>query len=171
MSTKDFEKRGIKSSSQAARPLNFVGATARVTFFGMASRMQGLFTPTNTDVAKIGDAYDNGFYEKTEGNKHRTYESVYENIDWSKAAEDPITLQVLEEAYGNNDNAPMEADIAPSDLQKIYGATKTAPNQKTALEFSRATQDAQSSSRQQRDADTRGIRGVAEHDAPIEPFA
>jgi hypothetical protein len=172
MGTKEeLTKRGVKSSAQADRPLNFVGAEARITFAGMSERMRSLFTPTNTDVANIGDAYDTGFYQRTAGSKQRTYENVFGDIDWSRAAEDPITLQILEEAYGNNDNAPREPNIAPDDLQRIYGVTKTAPNKRTTLENSRVARDSQNTNRQRNDADTRGIRGVDEVDAPIEPFA
>lgn len=167
----ELEKRGVKSSALTDRPLNFIGSTAAVTFDDMAIRMRSLFTLTSTDVANIGDAYDTAFYQKTAGSKDRTYESVFGRTDWTRAAQDPSTLQVLEEAYGNNDNAPSEPDINPSDLQKIYGVTKTAPNKKTPKELASAAGEAQNNTRQIRDANTRGIRGVADADAPIDPFA
>jgi hypothetical protein len=167
----ELEKRGVKSSALADRPLNFIGSTADITFDDMAARLRALFTLTSTDVASIGDAYDTGFYQKIAGSKDRTYESVYGRVDWSRAAQDPSTLQVLEEAFGNNDNAPSEPDINPSDLQKIYGVAKTAPNKKTPKELATASGEAQNNTRQVRDSSTKGIRGVADIDAPIDPFA
>ena len=172
MGTKEeLEKRGVKSSALAERPLNYIGATATVTFDEMATRMRNLFVGDETAVARIGDAYDSAFYQKTSGSKQRTYEKVYAGFDWTKATEDETTLQILEEAYGNNDNAPSSQDVNPDDLRKIYGSTKSTPNTRTPRELAVGATDAQNNMRQQRDSTTKGIRGVADVDAPIDPYA
>ena len=166
-----LEKRGVKASALADKPLNFIGAAAGITFNEMAARMAQQFTVDSRDIAGIGDAYETGFYQRTAGSKERTYERVYGAFDWTKASEDATTLQILEEAYGNNDNASKKPDIDPNNLRRIYGSTKAAPNRLSGRERAAGAADAQNNTRQQRDSTSRGIRGVADIDAPIEPLA
>jgi hypothetical protein len=166
-----LRKRGVKSSSNSVRDLQFVGKDANRTFREVAVELAGRFTVNTTDVAQVGEFYKSSIYEKTPGSSERDYEDVFADVDWSVVAEDPLAKQALLDAFGDNANDESGEKVDVESLRTILGKAKTAPAVNGLNEIQLGLVSAQNGTAPQPDEDTRGIRGVDDVDAPIETMA
>ena len=169
-----FRKRGIRTRRKVKESLNFVGKNGNTTFGQMQVRLASQFVGSNTEVATLGQAYDNLYYERTIGSREKTYEDVYGTVDFTvPVSENPANKEVLDEIFGNNDNDPTGSGaISQAGAREVIGREdRTSLNQSSLVERNEALRRAQAGTSGVEDEDTRGIRGVEEPDAPIEPIA
>ena len=135
--------------------------------------MVSRFTPTNTDVAVLGEAYQSVRYGVTTTAK--VYEDIYGDTDFSESVvQDPTVRQTLDDVFGNNDNDPTgeAAALSEEEARVTVGRTgSTQVNAASLLEINKGLGRAQAGFLTYRDEDTRGIRGVDDIDAKIEPIA
>ena len=171
--TETLKKAGVRSKAQAQRDANFVGSRAAVTFSEQSNRMLARFTPGDTEVAELGEFYDSGVYRQTEGSEEKTYENIFERLDWEVAAQDPNTKLALDEVFGNNDKDPSGSggEVTQAELREVLGTGTTEIVSRSLKERSVELTETQNSLTSARDEDTRGIRGVDDVDAPIDPIA
>jgi hypothetical protein len=173
-----FLARGITTKKRDETNLNFIGKTARVTFSGLANTHAAKFTPTNTVVAAIGDAYTGAPYRTTahprtghaQGSK-AVYEPVYGDFDWSKALSDANLKRVLDEAFGNTGAPIPDPNATQSLLKAAYDDKVPVPNTRGLRELSATLANSQLDLLGASDEDTAGIIGVDDVASKTEPVA
>lgn len=170
-----FRKRGIRTRRKVKEELNFVGKNGKTSFGQMQTRLAAQFVGNNTEVATLGQAYNNIYYEQTAGSTERAYEAVYGDVDYTvPVAENPTNKEVLDQLFGNNNSDPTGTGtgVSASGAKETIGrGGKTSLNKSSLVEKNEALRRAQAGTAGIEDEDTRGIRGVDEPDAPIEPIA
>lgn len=169
-----FKKRGIKTQRTTEEVLTFVGKNSKTTFAAMAERMVSQFTPTDTDVATLGEAYESGYYRDTpEGQK--TYESLYGEVDFTvPVAQDETNREILDEIFGNNDNDPTGSagGINEEEAKEIIGRSGTTKLNSSSLgEKHSEMLKAQTGMIGIQDEESAGVRGSEDKDAPIDAIA
>lgn len=164
-------KRGIRTARNNDKDINFIGASGPATFSETAAALASQFTGNSTDVATIGQAYENASYRRAQTGE-KTYEDVYDDVDWSVGAEDPETRAALTEIFGDVDNTPPAGSgLTEDQLRTVLGRDVSRFNTPNLKERQRGLVLAQNGINPRRTEDTRGIRGVDEYDAPIHPIA
>ena len=171
--TEALVKRGVKSAADSKKRHNFIGARASVTFQEEVQRLGSLFTPTNTTVATLGSIYRHPTYEQASSSAQRTYEAVYGDVDWTKAAQDdPVTKIKLDAVFGNNDSDKSgQGELEQERLIAARGRGKTKDNTRELLSLHKGLVRAQSGVGSANDFEASGVRGVEDAGAPIDPIA
>lgn len=170
-----FKKRGIKTKSTSQEVLNFVGRNSNTTFSTMAARMAARFTPSSTEVAALGEAYDSLYYRKTVGSQEKTYEAVYGGADFTVPVEaNAQNRALLDEIFGNNDNdsSGSSGGISEETAKDIIGLSGTTrANMKSLMEKHAGMYDSQRSTLNVLDEDSAGVRGVEDRNVGIDSIA
>lgn len=170
--TDTLNKRGVRSKTQSERALNYIGRASRVTFMKQVDNMYAQISPGNLVVVALGQIYERGTYKITGGDE-KTYEEVYEDLDWTVAAADPGVKKALADAVGDNDNDPTgdRASFTQEQLRATLGQNSTVPNKRGTKEKHRTVFEAQTIGVGIPDESADGIRSVEDFDAPIDPIA
>lgn len=163
-----FRRRGIKTRAEAREEQNFVGKQSRSTFSQMQDRMIARFTPGSSNVAVLGEAYSPAYY----GRGERVYEDVYGTTDYSKVvSEDPTRRETLNTVFGGNDNGTTSS-FSEEEARTVLGVGgATSPNSRALIEKHRSMYRNQNNTNGVSDESSRGIRGLEDYDAAIEPIA
>jgi hypothetical protein len=162
-----LRRRGVKELSESAKPLVFVGNKAKVSFKELSIDLEAKFEPGDVEVATLGELYETAVYKNSDGSKN--YETVYDGVDWSVPAQDEDTKRVLNEIFGNTDTEPTESD--KEKIKTIFGTKVVTNNQSSIKERCTGLKTLTGGNQIYKDEDTRGIRGIADFDAPIETIA
>jgi hypothetical protein len=171
--TEVLKKRGVKASVDSRKKHAFIGSNSNVTFREESQRLASLFTPTNNAVATLGSIYKHPYYERKARSAQRTYEDVYGDVDWTKAAQDdPETKLKLDAAFGNNDSDKAgQGELDQERLIAARGQGKTQDNTRDLLSLHKGLVRAQQTLSSSHDEETLGVRGVDDLSAPIDPIA
>jgi len=173
----ELEKQGIKVSANAAgsrsgRVGQYVGFKAAGTFSAIGEQFADTFLGSGggNQPAEVGDVYNqNNYTTQAQQAADKDYEPAYGNQDFSPLIEqDPSTKQPLDQVFGNNNSAPDGADVDPDSFADVFGTGSSSSSVRSPEEIRRILAQIQSQ-QTQNDEDTRGIRGVADDDAPILP--
>jgi hypothetical protein len=163
----ELEKQGIKTKAQeeANRSLlekagRWIGESAYNTLSGVTSAKV-----EDPQPSSLGDVYNSNSYTQGQSQQGLSYEPVYGNKVYDETQAD---REALDEIFGNNDNAPQGSDISPSSLDEVYGTGASASAVRSPEEIAAALAQAQSQDVQS-DEDTKGIRGINDEDASIDP--
>jgi hypothetical protein len=170
-----FKKRGIKTKADSAEVLNFIGKNARTPFALMVDRMVSRFSPSTTDVATLGEAYDTAYYKTVSGSREKDYESVYGGVDYSvPVTQDSRNKETLDEIFGNNDNDPTGSagGIGATEAKEIIGLSGTTKFNTRGLKEKHVVMvKAQQGTVSVLDEDSAGVRGPEDKDASIDSIS
>lgn len=168
-----LRKAGVRSKAQSQRSANYVGSRANVSFKEQTDRMLARFTPGDSEVAVLGEFYDSAVYRQTSDSGEKSYENVFGDLDWEVAAQDPSTKRALDEVFGNNDKDPTGSggEVTQTELREVLGRGTTENVSRSLKERAMELTETQNNNVSARDEDTKGIRGVEDVDAQIEPIA
>ena len=158
--------RGVKKAHSARRPAKYIGEKA-TPFNALEVELEAKFTLTNTDVAKLGSAYDMWRYRESVVEANRAYEKVFAGIDWAGLSDSDLSL--LRSIYGDTDSA---TEFTPEDkvsILDILGRQVSLLGTRSLKERSEELQASQTTIAAVRDDAITGIRGVGDVGGELEP--
>lgn len=164
----ELEKQGVKTAAQEEANRSLLEKAGRWIGESAYNTLAGVTTAKVEDPqpASMGEVYNSNEYTAgMTSQQGLAYEPVYGNKVYDETQAD---RDALDEIYGNNDNAPQGSDISPASLDEVYGTGASASAVRSPEEIAAALAQAQSQD-VQADEDTKGIRGINDEGASIDP--
>jgi len=166
-----LSKRGIMAApGQAslhisAEALQSFSQTAQ----GFVASAEQLGPGLEAEGAALGASYEQAAYQAGDA-LGVDYENAYGEDDYTgMVGREEGASSSLTEAYGDSDAAPEGSEVDPATFVEVYGSETVTPASPGGVQQTSNAQNAQDNNPEGNIEDVRGIRGVEDEDASIEP--